>query len=70
MKVLISLNKVKTLEHDVFKIMKTQEANGFKFDDRRASIFVATLREKVQSLEDEVHTTFKPKWVDIKEVTP
>jgi len=58
------------LEHDVFKIMKTQEANGFKFDDRRASIFVATLREKVQSLEDEVHTTFKPKWVDIKEVTP
>jgi DNA polymerase I-like protein with 3'-5' exonuclease and polymerase domains len=58
------------LEHDVFKIMKTQEANGFKFDHQKASIFVATLREKVQSLEDEVHTTFKPKWVDIKEVIP
>ena len=58
------------LEHDVFKIMKIQETNGFKFDYRRASIFVATLREKVQSLEEEVHTTFKPKWVDIKEVIP
>ena len=31
---------------------------------------MAELREKKQSIEDEVHTTFKPKWVDDKLVTP
>ena len=58
------------LEHEVAKVIKEQETNGFKFDDRYANLLLAELRERMQSIEDEVHKTFKPKWVDIKEVTP
>ena len=58
------------IEHEVFKIMKQQETNGFKFNNIEASIFVATLREKLQAIEEEVQKVFVPKWVDIKEVTP
>jgi|TARA_R110000764_G_scaffold149231_1_gene236995 hypothetical protein len=58
------------LEHSVFKITKQQELNGFKFNHIEASIFVASLREQVTVLEDEVHSTFKPKLVDVKRVIP
>lgn len=58
------------LEHGVAKIMKEQEENGFKFDSYSAEILLANLRERKQKIEDEVHNTFKPKWVDDKVVTP
>jgi DNA polymerase I-like protein with 3'-5' exonuclease and polymerase domains len=58
------------LEQDVAKIMKQQELNGFKFDEMKAQLLLAELREKKQAIEDEVHNTFKPKWVDDKLVTP
>ena len=58
------------LEHDVAHVVKQQEINGFKFDIKSAQLLLAELREKKQSIEDEVHTTFKPKWVDDKLVTP
>jgi len=58
------------LEHDIFKIIKTQEDNGFLFKEREANIFVAELREKLSNIETEVHETFKPRWVDVKEVKP
>jgi DNA polymerase I-like protein with 3'-5' exonuclease and polymerase domains len=36
----------------------------------KAQLLLAELREKKQAIEDEVHNTFKPKWVDDKLVTP
>ena len=59
-----------TLEQSVARIMKQQEVNGFKFDLQSALLLLAELREKKQAIEDEVHNTFKPKWVDDKLVTP
>jgi DNA polymerase I-like protein with 3'-5' exonuclease and polymerase domains len=58
------------LEQNIAKIMKQQELNGFKFDEMKAQLLLAELREKKQAIEDEVHNTFKPKWVDDKLVTP
>jgi len=58
------------LEQRVSKIIKQQEVNGFKFDTQHALLLLAELREKKQAIEDEVHNTFKPKWVDDKLVTP
>ena len=58
------------LEQGVAKIMKQQEQDGFAFDMQSALTLLAELREKKQQIEDEVHSTFKPKWVDTKQVTP
>ncbi len=58
------------LEQRVSEIIKQQEVNGFKFDTQHALLLLAELREKKQAIEDEVHNTFKPKWVDDKLVTP
>jgi len=58
------------LEQGVAKIMKQQEQDGFAFDIQSALSLLAELREKMQQIEDEVHSTFKPKWVDTKQVTP
>ena len=58
------------LEQRVSKIIKQQEVNGFKFDTQHALLLLAELREKKQAIEDEVHNTFKPKWIDDKLVTP
>jgi DNA polymerase I-like protein with 3'-5' exonuclease and polymerase domains len=58
------------LEHDVARIIKQQETNGFKFDNMSAELLLAELREKMTAIEDEVHRTFKPRWVDDKLVTP
>jgi DNA polymerase I-like protein with 3'-5' exonuclease and polymerase domains len=58
------------LEQNIARIIKQQEVNGFKFDLQSALILLAELREKKQAIEDEVHSTFKPKWVDDKLVKP
>jgi len=58
------------LEQSIAGIIKQQEVNGFKFDMQSALVLLAELREKKQQIEDEVHDTFKPKWVDTKLVTP
>tara|TARA_R100001126_G_scaffold95305_1_gene66849 strand:- start:2468 stop:4198 length:1731 start_codon:yes stop_codon:yes gene_type:complete len=58
------------LEQSVAKIIKQQEVNGFKFNMESALLLLAQLREKKQQIEDEVHDTFKPKWVDDKLVKP
>ena len=54
------------LEHDVAHVVKQQEVNGFRFNTKSAQLLLADLREKKQSIEDEVHTTIKPKWEDDK----
>ena len=59
-----------TIEQRIADIIKQQESNGFKFNTEHGLILLAELREKKQSIEDEVHNTFKPKWVDDKLVTP
>jgi DNA polymerase I-like protein with 3'-5' exonuclease and polymerase domains len=58
------------MEQSIAGIIKQQEVNGFKFDTAHALVLLAELREKKQAIEDEVHSTFKPKWVDDKLVTP
>ena len=58
------------LEHSVSDIMKQQEVNGFKFDERSANLLLAEIREQMQSIEDEVHKTFQPRLVDDKLVKP
>jgi len=59
-----------SIEQRIADIIKQQETNGFKFDTKHGLILLAELREKKQTIEDEVHSTFKPKWVDDKLVTP
>jgi DNA polymerase I-like protein with 3'-5' exonuclease and polymerase domains len=51
------------LEQDVSKILKEQEDSGFLFDEYKAEILLAGLREKMQATEDEVHQVFKPRKV-------
>tara|TARA_R110001599_G_scaffold22638_1_gene83488 strand:- start:881 stop:2215 length:1335 start_codon:yes stop_codon:yes gene_type:complete len=58
------------IEQKIAGIIKQQETNGFKFDTEHGLVLLAELREKKQAIEDEVHSTFKPKWVDDKVVTP
>ena len=59
-----------SLEHSTARILKEQEVNGFLFDDRKAELLLADLRERMGNIEREVHEVFKPKMIDIKEVTP
>ena len=58
------------LEHETARILKEQEVNGFLFDDRKAELLLADLRERMGNIEREVHEVFKPKMIDIKEVIP
>ena len=58
------------LEQAVARILKQQESDGFLFDDKKAELLLAELREKMNTIEEEVHEVFKPKLVNIKEVTP
>jgi len=58
------------LEQNVADIIKKQEDTGFQFDLQKAELLLADLREKMQRAEDEVHKEFKPKLVDIRQVTP
>jgi DNA polymerase I-like protein with 3'-5' exonuclease and polymerase domains len=59
-----------SLEHNVAKIIKQQEKNGFFFNTQQAMELLAELKDKQLKVEDEVHNTFKPKLVDDKLVTP
>ena len=59
-----------SLEQNVARIIKQQELNGFLFDLKEAQLLLATLRENQRAIEDEVHTTFKPRMVDDKLITP
>jgi len=58
------------LEHEVTHILQQQEEYGFKFDEKKATILMADLSCKIKETVDEVHATFKPKWVDDKLITP
>ena len=49
------------LEHDVYRIIIQQRANGFKLDVKTAMLLVAELNEKLEEAEQEVHKTFLPK---------
>jgi len=58
------------MEHQVTQILKEQEDNGFMFDEKKAMLLMANLNCKIKETVEEVHATFKPKWVDVKLVTP
>jgi len=58
------------LEHEVAKILKTQEEHGFLFDEQSATMLVATLKEKMFTAEKEVHKVFKPRLLRDKLVVP
>ena len=58
------------LEHQVQCVIQQQIRNGWLLDIRHAMDLLATLKERQIALEDEVQQVFKPKWVDVKEVTP
>jgi len=58
------------LEQAVAGVIKQQEVNGFKFNQKKAELLLAELRQKKQEAEDEVHKEFKPKLIDIKQITP
>ena len=58
------------LEHSVFKIVDEQRKDGFAFDEQAAMLLLSKLNKRKKEVEEEVHNTFKPKWVDVREVTP
>jgi len=58
------------LEHRTASIMREQEQAGFYFDSKQAMTLLAELKQKMADVEDEVHNTFKPKWVEDKMVLP
>ena len=58
------------LEHQVCRILQEQYETGFLFDEKNAMLLLSSLNHRKKEVEDEVHATFKPKWVDVKEVTP
>jgi DNA polymerase I-like protein with 3'-5' exonuclease and polymerase domains len=58
------------LEHYVTYILAQQKDNGFKIDIKHTTNLLSELNCKLKKVQDEVHRTFKPRWVDIKEVTP
>ena len=58
------------LEHQVAKVMIDQEMNGFKFDEKEATLLLAKLKTRMNEVTDEVQKTFKPRMVDVKRVIP
>ena len=58
------------LEHQVTYVLEEQRKHGFKIDIEYATTLLAELNCKIKKVQDEVHRTFKPKWVDKKEVIP
>ncbi len=58
------------LEHQTTNILQTQYQNGFLFDEKEAMLLLGKLNKRKREVETEVHETFKPKWVDVKEVNP
>lgn len=58
------------LEHETTNVLQTQHENGFLFDEKEAMLLLSKLNKRKSEVETEVHETFKPKWVDVKEVKP
>jgi len=58
------------LEQGCSLILKEQEQNGFQFDQPKAEKLLSNFYKRMSEVEEEVHKVFKPKWVDIKLVTP
>ena len=58
------------IEHDTTKILEEQKRNGFLFDVKKATLLTAKFQKLLKEVEEEVHVTFKPKWIDDKLVTP
>ncbi len=52
------------LEHDVQKIIATQEENGFKLDERKAVTLLATLQAKLNVLEHGLQDIFPAKTIE------
>ena len=49
------------LEQGVSLILKEQEQDGFEFNQTKAESLLASLYERMNEVEEEVHETFKPK---------
>ena len=58
------------LEHAVTLVLKEQEDTGFLFNEKEALLLVATLKERMFKVREEVQKVFQPKMVDIKKVFP
>ena len=58
------------LEHQVQSIVTQQIKQGWLLDQEKAYHLLATLKEKKNDLEDEVHEVFKPLPTFVKEITP
>ena len=58
------------LEHQVQSIVTQQIKTGWLLDQEKAYHLLATLKEKKNDLEDEVHEVFKPLPTFVKEITP
>jgi len=58
------------IEHQVTAIMTQQTINGFDFDLQKATYLTSKFNRLLKETEEEVHKTFKPKWVDDKMVNP
>jgi DNA polymerase I-like protein with 3'-5' exonuclease and polymerase domains len=58
------------IEQMTASIMNEQEQTGFYFDTKQAMTLLSKLKQKMSNVEDEVQQTFKPKWIDDKQVLP
>jgi len=58
------------IEHKTTKILQEQTENGFFFNEKEAMLLLSKINKRKSEVETEVHETFKPKWVDVKEVKP
>ncbi len=58
------------IEHQVTAIIVQQTINGFDFDLQKATYLTSKFNRLLKETEEEVHKTFKPKWVDDKMVNP
>ncbi len=58
------------IEQMTASIMNEQEQTGFYFDTKQAMTLLSKLKQKMLDVEDEVQQTFKPKWIDDKQVLP
>ena len=58
------------IEHDVTNILTKQKQNGFLFNMKEATLLTSKLSRLLNETVNEVHKTFKPKWVDDKQVVP
>jgi len=58
------------LEHQVQGVISKQIKQGWLLDQEKAYHLLATLKEKKNDLEDEVHQVFKPLPTFVKQITP